>query len=94
MIKFIWFRSANTCRCGDVFVCWELTADIGDFTPGKRRHMHRELALAAPENLGAFICYEAIFPDEVRRFTVNGAELLINVSNDGWFGRSARPRST
>ena len=40
---------------------------------------------------GAFICYEAIFPNEVRRFAINGADLFINISNDGWFGRSAAP---
>jgi apolipoprotein N-acyltransferase len=38
---------------------------------------------------GVFICYEAIYPGEVRRFAANGAELFINISNDGWFGRSA-----
>ncbi len=40
---------------------------------------------------GVIICFEAVFPNEVRRFTVSGAELLINISNDGWFGRSAAP---
>ncbi len=40
-------------------------------------------------SFGVFICYEAIFPDHVRQFVRNGATLLINVSNDGWFGRSA-----
>ena len=38
-----------------------------------------------------FICYEATFPDAVRRFVQNRAELLINISNDGWFGRSSAP---
>src|SRR5262249_5139720 len=38
---------------------------------------------------GVFICYEAIYPGEVRHFAANGANLLINISNDGWFGRSA-----
>jgi apolipoprotein N-acyltransferase len=38
---------------------------------------------------GSFICYEAIYPGEVRRFTAAGANVLINISNDGWFGRSA-----
>ena len=38
-----------------------------------------------------FICYESIFPDQVRRFTAGGADLLINISNDGWFGRSSAP---
>jgi apolipoprotein N-acyltransferase len=40
---------------------------------------------------GTFICYEAIYPGEVRRFAKHGADLLINISNDGWFGRSAAP---
>ncbi len=38
-----------------------------------------------------FICYEAIFPGLVRQFVARegGAEVLVNISNDGWFGRSA-----
>jgi apolipoprotein N-acyltransferase len=42
--------------------------------------------------LGVFICYEAIYPVEVRRFAAEGATLLVNISNDGWFGRSAAAR--
>ena len=38
---------------------------------------------------GAYICYEAIYPSEVRDFAAKGANLLINISNDGWFGKSA-----
>jgi apolipoprotein N-acyltransferase len=38
---------------------------------------------------GVFICYEAIYAGEVRQFAANGAQLFINISNDGWFGRSA-----
>jgi apolipoprotein N-acyltransferase len=38
---------------------------------------------------GAYICYEAIYPGEVRQFSERGANLLINISNDGWFGKSA-----
>jgi apolipoprotein N-acyltransferase len=38
-----------------------------------------------------FICYEAVFPNEIRRFVLGGANLLINISNDGWFGRSSAP---
>ena len=64
-----------------------LTADISDFTPG---NVYRVGTL--PEGrFGTFICYEAIFPDEMRRFALGGAELLVNISNDGWFGRSAAP---
>jgi apolipoprotein N-acyltransferase len=39
--------------------------------------------------LGAFICYESAFPDLVRQFARNGVEVLVNLSNDGYFGRSA-----
>ncbi len=38
---------------------------------------------------GVFICYEAIYPGEIREFAADGANLLINISNDGWFGKSA-----
>jgi len=65
----------------------KLTADIGDFAAGTQY----QVGNLPGGTFGAFICYEAIFPDEVRRFTVGGAELLINMSNDGWFGRSAAP---
>jgi apolipoprotein N-acyltransferase len=64
-----------------------LTADISDFTPGAT-----ETVGQLPEGkFGAFICYEAIFPSEVRIFTARGAQLLITISNDGWFGRSSAP---
>jgi len=41
---------------------------------------------------GSFICYEAAYPDLVRRFVRNGATLLVNVSNDAWFGTTAGAR--
>ena len=41
---------------------------------------------------GVFICYESIFPDEVRQFAKNGAELFVNISNDGWYGEGGAPR--
>jgi len=37
------------------------------------------------------ICYEAIFPDFVRRFAAGGAELLLNVTNDAWYGTTSAP---
>ncbi|MBL8190487.1 MAG: apolipoprotein N-acyltransferase [Acidobacteria bacterium] len=42
--------------------------------------------------VGAFICYEAAYPDLVRGFVKNGATLLVNVSNDAWFGTTSGPR--
>src|SRR5580698_70918 len=65
----------------------KLTADISDFTPGSTY----SIAEMPQGKFGAFICYEAIFPSEVRRSTASGAQLLITISNDGWFGRSSAP---
>jgi len=41
-----------------------------------------------------FICYESVFPDEVRLFAANGAQVLVNISNDGGMATAARGRST
>ena len=62
-----------------------ITKEIGDFVPGER-------VVVFPldgHNLGAFICYESVFPDLVRQFVHAGAEVLVNLSNDGYFGHSA-----
>jgi apolipoprotein N-acyltransferase len=64
-----------------------LTADIADFTPGTAYAVGK-----LPDGtFGVFICYEAIFPAQVREFTRAGSQLLVNISNDGWFGRSSAP---
>jgi apolipoprotein N-acyltransferase len=66
----------------------KLTADIGDFTPG---HLPTVGHLANGGSEGTVICFEAIFPDLVRRFADRGAGLLINISNDGWVDGTAAP---
>ena len=40
---------------------------------------------------GIFICYESVFGDEVREFARNGAEVLVNISDDGWYGDTSAP---
>jgi apolipoprotein N-acyltransferase len=65
-----------------------ITKEAGDFTPGDR-------VVVFPiggHALGTFICYESAFPDLVRRFALSGADVLANISNDGYFGRSAALR--
>ncbi|HKF51294.1 MAG TPA: apolipoprotein N-acyltransferase, partial [Candidatus Acidoferrales bacterium] len=70
-----------------LFFAHSLIDSIGDFTPG---HEYSVGALPGG-HFSVFICYEAIFSSEIRRFAKNGAQLLINISNDGWFGRSSAP---
>jgi apolipoprotein N-acyltransferase len=74
------------------FVPWPLgnlarhiSTEAGDFAAGR----HVVVSPAGAHRIGAFICYESVFPNFVRRFVAEGAEVLFNISNDGWFGRSA-----
>jgi apolipoprotein N-acyltransferase len=74
------------------FVPWPLGAlarhistEAGDFSAGK----HVVVSPIGSHRLGAFICYESVFPNFVRKFARDGAEVLVNISNDGWFGHSS-----
>jgi apolipoprotein N-acyltransferase len=60
-----------------------LPAPAGGYSPG------RDWALleAGGHRFAAVICYEAIYADLVRRLIAGGAEFLVNISNDGWFGQ-------
>ena len=79
-----------------------LLQGIGDFTPGrnvKPLFMHpdssplnaAERAPQSPLALGVLICYETIFPELSRQRVADGAQVLINISNDAWFGRTSAP---
>ena len=61
-----------------------LTKEVGEFQRGAS---HAPLD-AGSERVGIFICYESIFPDEVRIGPLQGAQVLVNISNDGWYGDS------
>ena len=63
----------------------KISTEAGDFEAGKR------VVVSAVDGhrIGAFICYESVFPNFVRQFAAQGAEALFNISNDGWFGKSA-----
>lgn len=51
-------------------------------TPGARTSV---LELPGSQ-VGAYICYESVFPQIARTMTARGAEVLVNISNDAWFG--------
>jgi apolipoprotein N-acyltransferase len=61
-----------------------ITGEAGDYVPGSRVVTYD----ASGHRIGAFICYESAFPGLVRQFTKEGAQLLLNLSNDGYFGGS------
>jgi apolipoprotein N-acyltransferase len=70
-----------------LFFASKLTREVGDFARGTER---RAFDLNSFKG-GVFICYESIFPDEVRQFTANGAQVLINISDDAWYGETGAP---
>ena len=55
---------------------------VGDFTPGSAYTLMPLGAFRA----GVFICIEAAHPGVARTFTNEGADVLINISNDGYLG--------
>jgi apolipoprotein N-acyltransferase len=59
----------------------------GDFTPGASA----EIFALDGRSFGALICYEAIFPALSRTLVRRGADFLVNITNDAWFGRSGAP---
>lgn len=63
------------------------THAIGELTPGKELVLHEHNGIP----FGSPICYEIIFPDLVRRFVKGGAEFLVTITNDGWYGKSSAP---
>ena len=69
------------------FFAGSLLAEAGTFEPGRDRAVFS----AAGHRYGVFICYESIFADEVRQFVTGGAEVLVNISNDGWYGDTSAP---
>jgi apolipoprotein N-acyltransferase len=70
----------------------KLTGKVSDFTRGTRRMVFRVPDQKGTlRRYGIFICYEAVFADEVRQFARNGAEVLVNISDDGWYGDTSAP---
>ena len=64
----------------------KLVVGIGDFSAGE--------IIPLPlrdRRLGVLVCYEVIFPELARDYVRLGSDLLVNITNDAWFGRSSAP---
>lgn len=74
------------------FFAKKLTRKVGETSRGKERNVFRiEDAQGNAHRYGVFICYESVFADEVREFAKNGAEVFVNISDDGWYGDTSAP---
>ena len=67
---------------------WLLGAGMTSYTPGSGA----SILPAAGLRLGTLLCIEAMFPDAVSRAVREGADVLVNLSNDAWFGHAAPAR--
>jgi apolipoprotein N-acyltransferase len=63
----------------------KITSEVGNFVPGSGY----PVAKSPGGGIGVFICYEAIIPQLARKVVAGGAGVLVNISNDAWYGDSA-----
>lgn len=75
--------------CKDIlFFVDRLVPAAGDFQAGKKDITplkHNDVSL------GILICFEAIFPEMARSYSKKGADILVNLTNDAWFGKTSAP---
>ena len=65
----------------------KIVVGLGEFAPGHRQTLFE----VKGAKLAVLICYEGIFPDLSRRAVDQGANLLLNITNDAWYGNSSAP---
>jgi apolipoprotein N-acyltransferase len=70
-----------------LFFAESLTRQVGEFIPGT----DYTLSDVDGHKISTAICYESIFPNLVRKFVKRGSELIVVITNDGWFGESSAP---
>lgn len=68
----------------------KITSEAGNFVPGS----NYAAAQGSQGALGVFICYEEIFPQLVRRLAPRGPSVLVNISDDAWYGDSSASYQT
>lgn len=65
----------------------KLVEGVGDFSPGERL----EALDTGRGKIGVLVCFEGIFPELSRGYARAGAQVLVNITNDAWYGRSSAP---
>jgi len=71
-----------------LFFAEKLVANVGDFIPGKK---YRAMEVDGYK-VGPLICYEDVFPEIARLETIDGANILVNMTNDAWYGWTSAAR--
>jgi len=71
----------------------KLDVDIGNFSPGDSIVVFKFVSHSLKKKLrfSVVICYESVFPYLVRKFVQKGAQFLVIITNDGWFGKTSGP---
>jgi len=72
----------------------EVVVPIGDFSAGKEYTVFTHDARRTTRDqirFSVLICFEDLFPNLSRRFVRQGADFLVNITNDAWFGRTSSP---
>jgi apolipoprotein N-acyltransferase len=75
-----------------LFFARKLTGQVSNFSRGTDRKVFiLPSSNGERHRYGVFICYESVFADEVRHFAQLGAEVLVNISDDAWYGDTSAP---
>ena len=72
------------------FITWPewLAPRVSEMTPGENAHLFQ---LSNGLKIGALICWENLFAHLARESVASGAQLLVQLTNDVWFGNTAAP---
>jgi apolipoprotein N-acyltransferase len=70
-----------------LFFARKLVRAVGEFEVGTK-----DVPLAGRLRYGPAICYEIVFPQIARRQVVNGADVLVTITNDAWYDGTSAPR--
>jgi apolipoprotein N-acyltransferase len=62
-------------------------SELANFLPGT----DYTIFTLGDTRFGVLICWESLFPEQVQEFVNHGAEFIVNISNEAWFGETAAP---